>query len=279
MILRIILALNFLAPASLYADDGFESPQRSTKAAQSEKPNGAATFRAATCEGSYPHHLQGICTDGSRIYWSFTTTLVKTDLQSKLLKKIDVVNHHGDLCCYDGKLYVAVNLGKFNDPDGNADSWVYVYNADSLEELSRHKAQEVIYGAGGIGFQAGHFFVVGGLPKGIEENYVFEYDDNFKFLKRHTIRSGQTLLGIQAAAFAHDRWWFGCYGSPQILLVTDAEFHLQGRYEFNGSLGIEALPDGRLLVASGQCAPDKGCTGSVRIAIPDNNAGLKLLPP
>ena len=38
-------------------------------------------FRNVTCEGSYRHHLQGICTDGEdAIYWSFTTTLVKTDL-------------------------------------------------------------------------------------------------------------------------------------------------------------------------------------------------------
>ncbi len=72
-------------------------------------------------------------------------------------------NHHGDLCFRDGKLYVAVNLGKFNDPDGNADSWVYVYDAESLKELARHETQEVLYGAGGIGYRDGHFFVVGGF--------------------------------------------------------------------------------------------------------------------
>lgn len=72
----------------------------------------AAEFHAVTCEGTYPHHLQGICVDKDWIYWSFTTALVKTDLDGKPLKK--VTNHHGDLCFYDGKIYVAVNLGKFN---------------------------------------------------------------------------------------------------------------------------------------------------------------------
>src|SRR5690606_29746611 len=93
-------------------------------------PSVAASYDVAvegdvTCEGTYPHHLQGICADDEAIYWSFTTTLVKTNLDGDLLKSVPVANHHGDLCHHDGKLYVAVNLGKFNDPQGNADSWVY----------------------------------------------------------------------------------------------------------------------------------------------------------
>ncbi len=125
--------------------------------------------------------------------------LVKTGIDGKLLKKIPVANHHGDPCFQDGKLYVAVNLGKFNDPQGNADSWVYVYNAGDLSFEARHPVQEVFHGAGGIGFQDGRFFVVGGLPMGIEENYVYEYDPGFRFVKKHVVKSGHTLLGIQTA--------------------------------------------------------------------------------
>jgi hypothetical protein len=237
----------------------------------------AEDFHNVTCEGMYQHHLQGICTDGTAIYWSFTTTLVKTDLDGKLLKKIPVANHHGDLCCHDGKLFVAVNLGKFNDSAGNADSWVYVYDADTLKELARHEVQEVFHGAGGIGFCDGHFFVVGGLPDGIEENYVYEYDGQFNFVKKHVIKSGHTHLGIQTATFAHDHWWFGCYGDPKILLVTDPDFQMKGRHEFDCSLGIEGLPDGRLLSAIGRCEKNKGCTGSVQIAVPNETTGLRYL--
>jgi hypothetical protein len=226
------------------------------------------------CEGNYKHHLQGICTDEKSIYWSFTTTLVKTDMKGTVLNKIPVANHHGDLCFQNGKLYVAVNLGKFNDPEGNADSWVYTYDAESLKEITRHETQEVFHGAGGIGYRDGHFFVVGGLPAGIEENYVYEYDDNFKFLKKHIIDSGHTHLGIQTATFAHGQWWFGCYGDPKIMLVTDAAFQMKGRYEIDCSLGIEGLNGGRLLVASGQCEKDKGCDGAVRTAVPDGKTGF-----
>lgn len=238
----------------------------------------AAEFHNVTCEGTYQHHLQGICADKEAIYWCFTTQLVKTDLDGKLLKKVRVANHHGDLCFHDGKLYVAVNLGKFNDPKGNADSWVYVYDAATLKELARHEVQEVSHGAGGIGVRNGHFFVVGGLPDGVEVNSVYEYDGDFKFQKRHVIQSGHTHLGIQTATFAHNRWWFGCYGDPKILLVTDADFQMMGRYEFDCSLGIFGMPEGRFLSASGKCEKDKDCTGSARIAVPDELAGLRILP-
>ena len=237
----------------------------------------SAGFRTVACEGSYPHHLQGICVGDQAIFWSFTTMLVKTGIDGKLLKKIPVANHHGDPCFQDGKLYVAVNLGKFNDPQGNADSWVYVYNAGDLSFEARHPVQEVFHGAGGIGFQDGRFFVVGGLPMGIEENYVYEYDPGFRFIKKHVVKSGHTLLGIQTATFALGRWWFGCYGTPQVLLVTDAEFRLLGRYEFDCSMGIVGLPDGRFLVAGGRCEKDKGCTGSARLAVPDEKSGLRFV--
>lgn len=227
------------------------------------------------CEGTYQHHLQGICTDEEAIYWSFTTTLVKTDMKGELLKKLPVANHHGDLCVHDGKVYVAVNLGKFNDPKGNADSWVYVYDAVTLKVLARHETQEVFHGAGGIGHRDGRFFVVGGLPDGVEENYVYEYDSDFKFVKKHVIKSGHTHLGIQTATFAHDRWWFGCYGDPKILLVTDADFQMKSRYELDCSLGIEGMSGGRLLVGSGHCDKEKGCTGSIKTAFPDERAGYK----
>ncbi len=125
----LILAMSLLAATSLLAED----------------------FRNVTCEGTYQHHLQGICADRDSIYWCFTTQLVKTDLNGKLLKKVPVANHHGDLCWHEDKLYIAVNLGKFNDPKGNADSWVYVYNANDLSFVSRQKTPEVFHGAGGIG--------------------------------------------------------------------------------------------------------------------------------
>jgi metal-dependent hydrolase (beta-lactamase superfamily II) len=234
-------------------------------------------FRAVGCEGTYRHHLQGICTnEKDAIYWSFTTALVKTDATGSVLRTVDVANHHGDLCFHDGRIYVAVNLGEFNHPNGNADSWVYVYDADDLSFLEKHETREVFYGAGGMAARDGHFFVVGGLPQAITENYVYEYDGDFRFVKKHVIDSGNTLMGIQTAAFANGCWWFGCYGNPRVLLKTNESFDMIGRYECDASLGIVGLDDGRLLVARGPCTPDKGCTGRVLVAAPHHDRGLMI---
>jgi hypothetical protein len=234
---------------------------------------------ATSCEGVYPHHLQGVCTnDRDAIYWSFTTTLVKTNLQGKVLNQIPVANHHGDLCYHDGKIYVAVNLGKFNNPAGEADSWVYVYDADDLSLLRKHETQQVFHGAGGIGLCDGQFFVVGGLPEGVNENYVYQFDEQFRFVKRHVIHSGHTRLGIQTAAFADGYWWFGCYGSPR-MRKTDKEFHLVGKYDVSCSLGIAGLPDGRFLIGRGSCQAGVGCIGSVLTAHTDAEKGLIVEDP
>lgn len=236
----------------------------------------ARGFHSVACEGSYPKHLQGICTnDRDAIYWCFTDVLVKTDRDGKVVKKVPVASHHGDLCQVDGKLYVAVNLGHFNQPAGRADSWVYVYDCDTLAELARHEVKEVVHGAGGMAYCQGHFFVVGGLPPGIDENYVYEYDAEFRFVERHVLASGYTLMGIQTTAFAEGQWWFGCYGRPGELLKADESFQLVGRWQFDCSLGIVGLADGRFLIASGRSSKETGCTGVVRIALPDGQAGFQ----
>ena len=211
-------------------------------------------LHAVRCDGAYPGHLQGVTSDGrGGLYWSFTEVLVKTDSQGKVVRRVDVASHHGDLCHDRDRIYVAVNLGEFNKPAGRADSWVYVYDADMLTEVARHATPEVVHGAGGIAFDGERFMVVGGLPGGVAENYVYEYDGALVFRKRHVLPSGHTLMGIQTAEFAEKSWWFGCYGVPKILLKADAALALEGKWQFDASLGLIGLGDKRFLVAA-ECA-------------------------
>jgi hypothetical protein len=210
------------------------------------RDSASSGIQSTKCEGVYPGHLQGICTDErDAIYWCWTDTLVKTDARGHVLKQVKVAKHHGDLCFHDGKVYVAVNLGQFNLPAGHADSWVFVYDGATLVELARHPVPEVVHGAGGIGYHDGRFIVVGGLPTGVKENYLYEYDKQFAFQQRHVLASGYTLMGIQTAAFANGAWWFGCYGVGSVLLRTDSRFELTGRWQFDAALGIVGLPGGR----------------------------------
>lgn len=230
------------------------------------------------CEGTYAKHLQGVCTnDRDALYWSFTVDLVKTDLSGKLIRRIPVADHHGDLCHHDGKIYVAVNLGAFNQPAGQAQSWIYVYNAETLDELGRIEIPELVHGAGGIAYENGTFLIVGGLPEGIEENSLYEYDESLAFRRRIVLPSGYTRLGIQTAAFADGHWWFGCYGSPPELLKTDRNFRIVGRWNLDAALGIVGIGDGRVLVASGSRDEDGNHLGFVHVAKTDETTGFRRI--
>ena len=241
---------------------------------QEKTPQILSPFHSVDCEGIYRHHLQGICTnEKDAIYWSFTTTLVKTDINGKVVKKIEVANHHGDLCFHDGKIYVAVNLGRFNDPKGNADNSVYVYNAGDLSLVAKHKTPEVFHGAGGIAHHDGKFIVVGGLPEGVEENCVYEYDKKFKFVKKHVVKSGYTRLGIQTAAFADGHWWFGCYGNK--LLKTDKSFKLVGKYDFDCGIVIVGVAAEKFLIGRGGGTGEQRA-GRALVAGADDEKGLVI---
>ncbi len=183
---------------------------------------------------------------------------------------------------HDGKVYVAVNLGKFNEEPGAADSWVYVYDAGDLSLVAKHSAKEAVHGAGGIAWHDGHFFIIGGLPKGYSENYVYEYDSDFAFVKRHILDSGYTFLGIQTACRWQGYWWFGCYGEPKVLIMADDVFHVLGKYREDWSTGIDGISDTQCLRATtgnagtngmywGKLTPDTPGKTQDRIAAPKPN--------
>lgn len=243
-------------------------------------PAAGGLFQGVSCEGFYKRHVQGICTNGKdSIYWCWTDVLVKTDTRGRILRQVPVADHHGDLCHHNGRVYVATNLGKFNEPPGQEDSWVYVYDADTLAEVARHPVPELVHGAGGMAHHEGKFILVGGLPLGVNENYVYEYDEAFRFLKRHILASGHTEKGIQTVTFADGAWWFGCYGDPAVLLRADEGFRITGRWDFNASVGIVPISGGRFLIAQNTVVKGKGNHAETVVARMDEKAGLVIEKP
>ncbi len=240
----------------------------------------ARRFGPVACEGTYPRHLQGICTDEREtIYWSFTDVLVKTDLAGKVLKKVpSPTTTATSACATAGSMWPSTS-DVFNRPPGEADSWVYVYDAVTLAEIAMDRVPELVHGAGGMAEHDGRFIVVGGLTQGTEENYLYEYDASFTFRKRHVLPSGWTDMGIQTAAFAEGFWWFGCYGTPRVLLKADTSLKLMSRYEFECSLGVAGLPDGRFLIGRGTCRRETGCGGWLLLARMSEKSGLVVDPP
>lgn len=225
-----------LASVCVFTILSFHDSERVTIESE-EAPDGYKRTTTITCEGKYPQHLQGIVVGGKNIFWSFTTDLLKTDLKGKLETKVKVPYHHGDLTYHDGMIYVAAGFGKWNNIQGLADSWVYVYDAKDLKQIARHRIPQLVYGAGGLVYHKDRFWVVGGLPNEVNENYIYEYDTSFTFIKRHTIQTGHTHLGIQTIEYHDGQFWLGCYGDSKLIKLND-KLEVVGRDAFDPSLGM-----------------------------------------
>ncbi len=196
------------------------------------------------CGGEYGAHLQGVATNHKdALFWSFTLTLVKTDLTGKVQATAKTLYHLGDLTCVDGKVYAAA-CTTWDKPSNN--SKVYVYNAEDLKLQEMKPVPEATYGAGGIEFHDGRFYIVGGVDPKAEENFIYVYDREFRYVATHTIPSGHTELGVQTIAWYEGAFWLGCYGN--ILLKLDEKLNITGRYPVDCGYGLKSWQGGEVLV-------------------------------
>ena len=235
------------------------------------------------CRGEYPGHLQGIASDGGAIYWVFTRIVVKTGFDGKVLAKTTVPRHGGDPCCRDGKLYVPVCESGFNrrlKPGAVSKNYIYVFDA-ALKLVAKHHIPELEYGAGGIAEHDGHFFVVGGRPKGLAGNTVYEYDGNFKLVRRHEV-AFDSLKGIQTINHASGKWYFGCYGTDSLTIETDENFRVLRKVRPGSSVGMIPLANGLVLVGrttTGKVHNRRGADARVmRITAPKPNKNTAKQP-
>lgn len=206
--------------------------------------SGAATGGTGSiiCGGKYGGHLQGTDAVGTNIWWSFTKTLVRTDLSGKVLASQDAPSHQGDLCVKGDTLYVAVNLGRFNTYTGGV-SFVMSYDALTLKPKKTWKL-DMPYGAGGMTWHGDRFYVVGGLPPTEARNYIHEYDSDFRLVKKHVLDTGYTVLGIQTAAFMDGEFLFGIYGgagNSSGTLRCPPDLSSYRRYVGRGSIGYAKI--------------------------------------
>ena len=208
------------------------------------------------CGGEYKGHLQGTDAAGTNIWWSFDCMIVRTDLSGKVMATQEAPNHQGDLCVKGDTLYVAVNLGPFNT-ETKGKSCVTAYDAMTLVPKKTWNI-DMPHGAGGMTWKDDRFYVIGGLPPTHDRNYVYEYDSDFRLVKRHELLTGYTVLGIQTAAFVNGEFLFGIYGgkgNPGGILRCPADlssfrrYIVSSRYGYSGAVGIAQI-GGRIYTAS-----------------------------
>lgn len=215
------------------------------------------------CSGVYAGHLQGVDTDGRSIYWAFTECVVRTGTDGKVLAKHTVKGHAGDPCWYDGRLYVPVAQGSFNRKLKKGEvSKNYIYEfTPELKLVKIHHVPQVGYGAGCIAAHKGRFFISGGRPKGKKGNTVYEYSVKFKFLRRHELKF-DSVVGIQTIKRLAGRWYFGCYGTGGMTVVTDDDFRVSGRVRPLLAVGMIEAADGLVLKGDVEwVTPDKTSRG------------------
>lgn len=200
------------------------------------------TWQNAKVSGVFRGHLQGIDIDNGKIYFSQTFNLIRTDAKGNIERIIDAEYHHGDICIANGKLYCAVNKGKFNqDPKLNlAKNFVYVYDLN-LKCLQIIPINNMPEGLGAIEYYNGKFYLGGGCYKKEKTFKIFQFSEDFKFEKIYEIPVGNSLLGVQTLARAHGKFWLGCYtikGDDYHLWEADDNFNIIKKHKELGDVGI-----------------------------------------
>ena len=170
-----------------------------------------AKQKTVVCEGEYPYHLQGTATDGTNIYWTFTTVLAKTDWSGKLVGKTSIEKGHmGDLCFRNGKVYVGMNHGKKDGARVGDEVWIY--DAETLKLLEKRPTPEPAWCNNGIEWYGGSFWVITSAPRHSEYNFLYEYTPDFRYRTCVMVKSGWTNLGVQTICRKGDTILLGCYG-------------------------------------------------------------------
>lgn len=99
-------------------------------------------------DGDYVGHLQDVCWDGgTNLWWAHTHQIVRTDMEGRILAKVDVEGHNAGIEVRGGHLYVAVcpmqnkTAGK-TTPECHPQ--INVHDAVTLRLLERHILDGVI---------------------------------------------------------------------------------------------------------------------------------------
>ena len=187
-------------------------------------------------------HMQGICASNDAIYIACQTGIFKIDWQGKLLKYTKAVNHTGDLCFYNGKVYSSV---AYYDKHLKGRGAIVEYNSD-LEEL---RCYELDFPIDGIAVINGFFYFGAGPNPPVSHRgnklavLKADFSGKIRFVK---IDHGYpTRFGTQAITVWKDQIFASFYGAqtPMQSAVFDEQGKTLKVLKFNANYGFEALPE------------------------------------
>ena len=222
-------------------------------------------------------HMQGFTTDGSCIYWSFTDSIVKTNLNSTVLCQTPVHSGHlGDIIHCGGRIYGTVMGNNLRGrPWGEWTGFqINVYDADSLALIKEMRLDDCYFmyndrtdgfrgidGITAVTSPGGDTHLMVACSTWGEERYdrqiLLEYTLDGKLLDKHFVKTGNTVFGIQNLAYDSqtERYWFSTYGgendfqNKNYLFCANSDFELIGEYDFFTAYGLEPVGNGNFLVS------------------------------
>lgn len=185
-------------------------------------------------------HMQGFSKSEDYMYWSFTNSLVKTNMQGTMMCQVRITGGHlGDIDYHDGKIYASY-LG-MPLPGHEWGDWsgfkIYVFDAEDLkvldilnmdicDELKKvARTESDIYGFRGIDgvaiapdTETGEDKMFVACATWPNEKYkneiIFKCDMSARLEKMYLVPTGNTMLGIQTLDYDADNkeFWFTTYG-------------------------------------------------------------------
>lgn len=200
--------------------------------------------------GKYGGHLQDVTRAGDFLYWAHTRTILKTDLNGKVLASVRDLDHNAGCQVRDGKLYVAVcTRGGIISPEDREKYklQINVYDASDLHLIEKKVIEDAFDRAGSLAILPDGSFVVGCLrPPDVRVDQVrfYHLSPDFKVLSRHVIGDMPIRLGIEVIKYHRGDLWLFSYGGKTVRLdaMTFAE---KGRYDgLKGELGAVFVGDG-----------------------------------
>lgn len=184
--------------------------------AQFSKLGMSATTVAAevTLDTTYPAHLQGIDCDGTYMYWSFTTYLVKSQLDGTTITAVAVPSHSGGICYYNNKIYVATCVGGYGTSSQN---YIKIYNCSDLSlDETIDITSDIEYGIGAIAHNPnnGHFYVGNAATPALNiDQRVYEFDSDFNKVDMHVTIENYESYGVESLRLVNGMWYVVGYGA------------------------------------------------------------------
>ena len=208
-------------------------------------------------DGKCPGHSQGMCVTSNAFYFSFHNQIVKTDWKGLLLKRVTVVPHGGDICHWNGRVYV----GAWEPPKKKGEKGctsIRVYDADTLEPVKERRMPEWQNAADGITCLDGVIILGMGMKdwngsdKG-HSNYYGKFDAETlepigkPFLVDH---GEESSCGAQNIC-TDGTYIYSCYYTSDEaartpnFIVYDKDFKVVGKHLFGWTHGVDVVPGGK----------------------------------